>query len=68
MGASVPTGTYPVTITGTSGTINNSPIIELTITAPTFKLSFQPGSLEVAGGFAAGGMVTIAARKASIAM
>ena len=49
VGASVPTGTYAVTITGTSGTINNSPIIEITITAPTVKLSLQPGSLEVAG-------------------
>jgi hypothetical protein len=62
VGASVPAGTYPVKITGTSGTINSSTIIGLSITAPTFKLSFQPGSLEVAGGFAASGMATITAQ------
>ena len=45
VGASASAGTYPVTITGTSGTLNSTIPISLTVVAPSFSLAASPTSL-----------------------
>lgn len=55
------TGASTVTVTGTSGTLKNTITIGLTVTAPSFTLSFQPGNLSVPRGSTAAGTLTISA-------
>jgi hypothetical protein len=45
-------GTYPLTITGTDGTLTHTTSVSLTITVPDFKLSANPSSLIVYEGSA----------------
>ena len=55
------TGTSTVTVTGASGTLKNTITIGLTVTAPSFTLSFQPGNLSVPRGSTAAGTLRIGA-------
>jgi pro-kumamolisin-like protein len=55
------TGTSTVTVTGTSGTLKNTITIGLTVTAPSFTLTFQPGNLALPRGCAAAGTLTMTA-------
>ncbi|HEY6331580.1 MAG TPA: hypothetical protein VI756_19805 [Blastocatellia bacterium] len=43
-------GVYLLALTGTSGTISNSAVISLTVTAPDFSLGFSPATASVADG------------------
>jgi uncharacterized membrane protein len=52
-------GTYPVTVTGISGTLNNTATLAVTITAPNFTLSFLPTTVAVPSGSTAVGTVTL---------
>ena len=45
VGASVPAGTYPMAITGISGTLSSTISISLTVVAPSFSLAASPTSL-----------------------
>jgi hypothetical protein len=54
-------GTYPVTVTGASGTLTATATISLTVTAPSFTLSFQPAALALPLGFTTSGSVTMVA-------
>jgi len=54
-------GTYPLTITGTSGTLTATTSVSLVVTPElTFTLSASPASLSVIGGNAAATKVTVA--------
>jgi uncharacterized membrane protein len=55
VGASVAAGTYPVTITGTSGTLSSQTSVSLTVEAPSLKSSFHPPTLTLTAGSAAKG-------------
>jgi uncharacterized membrane protein len=50
--ASTPAGSYPVTITGTSGTLTHTASVQLVVQAPapTFTLSASPTSRTIARG------------------
>src|SRR5262249_27323093 len=48
--ASTPTGTYPVTITGTSGTLAHNTTVTLVVSQPDFSLSATPASQTVTPG------------------
>jgi len=50
--ASTPTGTYPVTITGASGTLAHNTTVTLVVSQPDFSLSATPASQTVAPGAA----------------
>jgi subtilase family serine protease len=53
VGATVPAGTYPITITGTSGSIVETTTVTLTVTAttsPNFTLTASPKTIAVAVG------------------
>jgi hypothetical protein len=55
-------GTYPVTVTGISGTLNNTATVAVTITAPNFTLAFLPATVSVLRGSTAVGTVTLTAQ------
>ena len=49
--SNTPTGTYPITVTGTGGGIHQSATVTLTVTAPpSFTIAASPSSLTVAEG------------------
>jgi uncharacterized membrane protein len=48
--AGTPIGTYPVTITGTSGTVAHNTTVTLVVSQPDFSLSATPASRTVAPG------------------
>src|SRR5271169_5849562 len=51
VGSSTPPGTYPITVTGNSGGIQQNTTVALTVTAaPNFTISASPSSLSVAQG------------------
>ncbi len=51
VGSSTPPGTYPITVTGNSGGIQQNTTVTLTVTAaPNFTISASPSSLSVAQG------------------
>src|SRR5271165_3664047 len=51
VGSSTPMGTYPITVTGNSGGIQQNTTVALTVTAaPNFTISASPSSLSVAQG------------------
>jgi len=51
VGASTPTGTYPITVTGNGGGVQQNTTVTLTVTAPpTFTISASPSSLSVVQG------------------
>ena len=53
VGSSTPLGTYPITVTGNSGGIQQNTTVTLTVTAqqlPNFTISASPSSLSVAQG------------------
>ena len=55
-------GTYPVTVTGTSGSISHTSTIAVLIPSPGFSLSPSPSSLSVlAGGSGASSTISVAA-------
>lgn len=45
--STAPPGTYPLTITGTSGQVTHSATVMLTVTAPDFALSAEPASISI---------------------
>jgi hypothetical protein len=61
VGASAAPGTYPVTITGTSGSLSQTTTVTLTIPgASTFTLSAAPSSVTVAAGATGASTITAA--------
>jgi hypothetical protein len=48
--ASTPVGSYPVTITGTSGTLSHSATVTLVVSQPDFSLTATPASRTVTAG------------------
>ena len=51
VGASTPVGTYPITVTGNGGGVQQTATVALTVTAaPGFTISASPASLSVAPG------------------
>ena len=51
VGASTPVGTYPITVTGNGGGIQQSTTVSLTVTTPpNFAISASPSSLTIAQG------------------
>ena len=53
VGSSTPAGTYPITVTGNGGGIQESTTVTLTVTAPaTFTITASPASLSVVQGHA----------------
>ncbi len=51
VGASTPLGTYPITVTGNGGGIQQNATVTLTVTAPpNFTISASPASLSVVQG------------------
>ncbi len=48
--ASTPTGSYPVTITGVSGSLTHSTTVTLVVSTPDFSLSAAPASSTVTAG------------------
>jgi hypothetical protein len=61
VGSAVATGTYQITVTGTSGALVNSTTVSLTVTpGPNFSLAASPASLNVARGARGTSTITIA--------
>ncbi len=58
-GASTPAGTYPLTITGVSGTLTHTTTVSLTVTVPDFSLSATPASQTLQRGASGNYGVTI---------
>src|SRR5271165_6739836 len=50
VGSSTPVGTYPITVTGSGGGIQQKTTVTLTVTAPNFALSASPASLSIQQG------------------
>ena len=54
VGASTPTGTYPITVTGNGGGVQQTATVTLTVSAaqgqPSFTLSASPASVTVQQG------------------
>jgi uncharacterized membrane protein len=59
--ASTPGGTYPLTVTGTSGPVVRTGTATLTVLAPDFSLSASPGSREIIVGQSTSYSVTLMA-------
>ena len=57
--STTPAGTYPLTITGTSGSLTATTTLSLTIDAPTFALSDLPGDLVIDQGNSANSSITV---------
>jgi hypothetical protein len=55
------TGTFPVTVTGVSGTLKATTTVSATVVAPSFTLAFLPASLAVPRGGSSAGTLTIGA-------
>lgn len=55
-------GTYPIVITGTSGTLKSSATLSLTVAASGFTLSLSPTSLSVAAGSSAASTLSVTAQ------
>ncbi len=63
VGSSTPTGTYPITVTGNGGGVQQSTTIMLTVTgSPNFTLTAAPSSQNVDRGSRASYTVTLAAQ------
>jgi hypothetical protein len=61
VGSSTPPGTYPITITGTGGGVQQNTILNLSVTqAPSFGLSASPASVTVQQGNQGSSTVTTA--------
>jgi subtilase family serine protease len=60
--STAPPGTHAVTVVGICGTLRSTTTIGLTITAPSFTLSFLPSYLSIPRGFTAGGTATVTAQ------
>jgi uncharacterized membrane protein len=58
-GASTPAGTYPLTITGVSGSLTHTAAVSLTVNVPDFSLGAAPPSQTVAQGASGNYSVTI---------
>jgi uncharacterized membrane protein len=58
VGSSTAPGTYPITVKGTGGGIQQTTTVTLTVTAPTFALSASPSSLSIAPGHQGSSTVT----------
>jgi kumamolisin len=60
VGASVAAGTYPITVTGTSGSIVETTIVNLTVTVPgaTFTLTASPTSISAGRNGSASSTIT----------
>jgi uncharacterized membrane protein len=51
VGSSTPTGTYPITVTGSSGSVHQTTTVTLTVTqSGNFTISASPASLSIAEG------------------
>jgi hypothetical protein len=59
--STTPGGTYPLTITGTSGTVSHTTTVNLVVAAPDFTISVSPASLNITRGSSGNYTVTIAA-------
>src|SRR2546423_15105240 len=51
-------GSYPVTITGTSGSLVHTATVAATVTSPDFALSVNPASVSFAGGQSASSTIS----------
>jgi len=61
--ASAALGTYPLAVTGTSGTLSHTTSISLTVSgAPDFSISASPTSLKIAQGSSRTSIITIASQ------
>ena len=59
VGASTPPGTYPITVTGNGGGVQQNTTVTLTVTlAASFTLSASPGSVTIAQGSQGGSTIT----------
>jgi hypothetical protein len=50
VGSSTPAGTYPITVTGNGGGVQQSTTVTLTVAVPNFTISASPASLSVSPG------------------
>lgn len=50
VGSAVTAGTYPITITGTAGTLSSTAVLSLTVTAQGFTLTAAPSSINLTQG------------------
>jgi len=60
VGASTVRGTYPITVTGTSGSITETTSVSLIVTAPAFTMSAAPTSVSVVQGNSGTSTITTA--------
>ncbi|MEU4291678.1 S8 family serine peptidase [Kribbella sp. NPDC026596] len=51
--ASAPAGTYPITVSGVSGTLSHSVVVNLVVNRPDFALTISPSSVTVTRPFTA---------------
>jgi uncharacterized membrane protein len=58
VGSTSAPGTYPITVKGTGGGIQQTTTVTLTVTAPTFTISASPSSLSVAPGHQGNSTIT----------
>jgi serine protease AprX len=62
VGASVPTGSYPITVTGTGGGVTRTTTITLmVVVAPSFIISVSPGVVVIPPGGSVDSTITTAA-------